>query len=118
MSDKPLQTKAEREHRIRERAYHLWEDAGRPPGRAEEYWERAERLIGIEDSSATGQLTNPPTQPTPAAGAPVEQAKARGNHAASPDRLTGSGNRPETPRAKTAARKGKVKPAGGGVPGF
>ena len=29
------------EHRIRERAYHLWEADGSPEGRAQEYWERA-----------------------------------------------------------------------------
>jgi hypothetical protein len=29
------------EHRIRYRAYFLWEQEGRPEGRAEEFWERA-----------------------------------------------------------------------------
>jgi hypothetical protein len=29
------------EHRIRERAYFLWEREGRPSGRAVEFWERA-----------------------------------------------------------------------------
>jgi hypothetical protein len=40
------------EHRIRERAYFLWEQSGRPPGRADEFWERARRAeVGL----ATGQ---------------------------------------------------------------
>ncbi len=31
--------------RVESLAYQLWEEAGRPPGRAEEHWYRAERLI-------------------------------------------------------------------------
>jgi len=34
------------ESRIRERAYALWEDAGRPEGGAEDYWHQAEREVG------------------------------------------------------------------------
>lgn len=33
------------EHAIRERAYHIWEKAGRPHGRDVEFWERAKREI-------------------------------------------------------------------------
>ncbi|MDO9638421.1 MAG: DUF2934 domain-containing protein [Pseudotabrizicola sp.] len=32
----------EREHLIRERAFQLWEDDGRPEGKAMQHWERAE----------------------------------------------------------------------------
>jgi hypothetical protein len=43
---------ARAEHRIRERAYFLWEQSGRPQGRADEFWERARRAeVGL----ATGQ---------------------------------------------------------------
>jgi hypothetical protein len=35
------QTKAGLEQAVRERAYLLWEQDGRPAGRAEEYWHRA-----------------------------------------------------------------------------
>jgi hypothetical protein len=35
----------ETEQLIRERAYMLWENDGRPEGRAEEYWRRAEEEI-------------------------------------------------------------------------
>ena len=34
----------EREQQIRERAYHLWEQAGRPEGREQEFWERASHM--------------------------------------------------------------------------
>jgi hypothetical protein len=29
------------EERIRHRAYELWEEAGRPPGQSEKYWQQA-----------------------------------------------------------------------------
>nr|WP_322029571.1 DUF2934 domain-containing protein [Paraburkholderia sp. J76] len=38
----------EREERIRQRAYRLWEDDGAPEGRADEYWGRAEKQIDAE----------------------------------------------------------------------
>jgi hypothetical protein len=38
-----------REERIRERAKRLWEEAGKPEGRDEEFWQRAEREIGVEN---------------------------------------------------------------------
>ncbi len=41
--------KKDRETRIRELAYSLWEKEGRPEGRAEEYWERARRVIEAEE---------------------------------------------------------------------
>lgn len=36
---------SEREQRIRELAYTLWEQAGGPPGGADEYWYEAERQL-------------------------------------------------------------------------
>jgi len=116
MSDKPLETTSEREHRIRERAYQLWEDAGRPRGRAEEYWERAEFLIGIGDAAAAEQQPNPLTKPTSGAGAPVDEAQIQGNYGESPDHLNDQGNRQPAPKAKSSARKSKAKRGGGGVP--
>lgn len=40
----------ERERRIRERAAQLWVAAGRPEGRDNEFWMRAEHQIDDEDS--------------------------------------------------------------------
>ena len=40
------------EQRIRERAYRLWEVEGRPAGREDEYWNRAQELIQDELKSA------------------------------------------------------------------
>jgi Protein of unknown function (DUF2934) len=52
MSDDPVKNIPERENRIRERAYQLWEADGCPEGHRPEYWERAEAEINSEDSKA------------------------------------------------------------------
>lgn len=44
---------AEREERIRKRAYQLWEEDGGPEGRAEEYWHRARQLIDQETQTTS-----------------------------------------------------------------
>ena len=36
------------EDRIRERAYQLWEEDGRPDGKSDDYWVRARHLIEAE----------------------------------------------------------------------
>jgi Protein of unknown function (DUF2934) len=38
---------------IRERAYQLWEQVGRPEGRADEFWHLAEQDLLNEDRAAT-----------------------------------------------------------------
>jgi hypothetical protein len=48
---------ADLDERIRARAYALWQAEGRPEGRAEEYWHRAQELI--EDEGESGY---PPAQ--------------------------------------------------------
>jgi hypothetical protein len=50
--DKHNESSAHLEQRIRERAYRMWEREGRPEGRAEEYWNRAQELIEDERQSA------------------------------------------------------------------
>ena len=50
--DKHDEDPAHREQRIRERAYSMWEADGRPEGRAEQYWNRAQELIEDENLSA------------------------------------------------------------------
>jgi Protein of unknown function (DUF2934) len=39
---------ADHETRVREMAYELWEENGRPHGRDVELWERARELVAIE----------------------------------------------------------------------
>ncbi|MBR0907178.1 DUF2934 domain-containing protein [Bradyrhizobium liaoningense] len=41
------------EQEIRERAHKLWEQAGKPAGRDEEFWRAAEQELRNEDESST-----------------------------------------------------------------
>lgn len=124
----PLENDPHREHRIRERAYHLWEHDGRPQGRDLEYWERARELVGMEESRGAGELPNPMTHP-PITGLPegVEEAEIQENLGEFPGRFTDQGDEEQTPEpihaerrqtepakkapAKKAAAKAPAKPA-------
>ncbi len=44
------------EQRIRERAYELWLEAGRPNGNDVELWHRARREIRVEERNQDGAL--------------------------------------------------------------
>ena len=51
-----------REARIRDKAHQLWEDGGRPQGKADEHWKEAERLIDKQDHEGdTDKLANEPS---------------------------------------------------------
>jgi hypothetical protein len=84
----------DREERIRERAYKLWEENGRPHGRDVELWEQAEDLVAIEENSA--RLLSNPGNKVPAL-VDVEEAEIQENYGKIPGRLTDQGDRPQTP---------------------
>jgi hypothetical protein len=48
---------------IRQRAYQIWEEEGRPEGKAEEHWERARQLV--EDEEAGRRSGKKPSNPRP-----------------------------------------------------
>jgi hypothetical protein len=98
VQDNPLQATPDRDARIRERAYHLWEADGRPHGRQEEFWERAKELIGMEDNAGSGQQ---PVKPSV-----VEEADIQENYGEVPGRLTDQGDRPQTPIRRAKSRRG------------
>ena len=56
---------SEREEEIRRRAYHLWEEAGWPEGRSEEFWLAAEmEILGrIADSMPHDPFEPPIDEP-------------------------------------------------------
>jgi hypothetical protein len=87
-------TSTNREERIRERAYKLWEENGRPHGRDVELWEQAEDLVAIEENPV-GLLPNPGDR-DPAL-ADVEEAEIQENYGEIPGRLTDQGDRAQTP---------------------
>jgi Protein of unknown function (DUF2934) len=52
--------------RIREHAYHIWEASGRPPGRDEEFWQRACEMVaasGDQPSSGVQRRQQKQAQP-------------------------------------------------------
>ena len=111
MSTNPLEDDPEREHRIRQRAYHLWDDEGRPHGRHDEFWERARELVGMEESAGAAQLPNPETAgQDPSRAQPVEEAFLQENLGEFPDRLSDQGEVAPTPRAARTARAAAVAP--------
>ncbi|MCK0196934.1 DUF2934 domain-containing protein [Ancylobacter sp. 6x-1] len=65
----------DREQRIRERAYHLWMEEGRPHGRHADHWVLAGELIAIEENQAATLI---PLDEAPA-GTPVEPIEALEN---------------------------------------
>ena len=101
MTSNALEMTPDREARIRERAYGLWEENGRPDGRDTEFWERAEELIGMEDNADAGRLPNPMTHPTHAEN-PVEEAEIQQNYGEFPSRLTDQGDRSQTPEPRSS----------------
>jgi hypothetical protein len=52
MTETEQENSQDREHRIREHAYHLWEANGCPEGRSEEYWKQATASINDETVEA------------------------------------------------------------------
>ena len=69
------------DHRIRERAYHLWEAAGRPHGREHEFWVEANRLEREGAAppppakKASAAKAKPADKPAAAKAKPAEPAK-------------------------------------------
>lgn len=58
---------------IRERAYYLWEQNGRPMGRDAEFWARAVATIGEAPASANPEAA----PPAPAKAASIASKRAR-----------------------------------------
>jgi hypothetical protein len=106
MSDNPLAEIPQREQRIRERAYQLWQADGSPHGRDLEYWERARELVGIEESAGAALLSNPSTHPA-RTGLPdgVEEAEIQANYGEFPDRFADQGEWQQTPEARHSPRR-------------
>ena len=103
----PLAIDPDREQRVRERAYHLWESEGKPHGRDVEYWERARELVGMEESAGSGLLPNPQNQPDSPRETGIEEADIQENLGEFPDRFADQGEVKTTPAVK---RRTRAKP--------
>ena len=90
---------------IRERAHRMWQEAGSPKGREDEYLERARELQAFVEHPQSGLLPNPMIahpEPTPTE-EPVEEAALLENLGEFPGR-TDQGDRPPAPMTKAKAR--------------
>jgi Protein of unknown function (DUF2934) len=88
VSDKTLEKSPEREAQVRERAYRLWEEQGRPHGRDVEFWERAREIVAAESKIVS---------PDPAAEVEAAVTSAAGE---TPAPKTQQEVRPQAPRAR------------------
>jgi Protein of unknown function (DUF2934) len=106
MADTRATDRRDHEQRIRELAYHLWEQDGRPHGRDVEFWQRARELVAIEENPEAGLLPNPMSRPATATGRPegVEEAEIQANYGEFPNRFTDQGERPQTPMPRQDKR--------------
>jgi hypothetical protein len=52
----------DRDQRVKERAYELWENEGRPSGRHDDHWDRARREIDDEDRGRGSGVEAPPAE--------------------------------------------------------
>ena len=82
------------EDRIRLRAHRLWEDEGRPEGRADVHWEKARILVAIEDDRTSLIPVSDAST-----GDPVEEASLQRNLGEFPAGNTDQGDRMATPFA-------------------
>lgn len=65
---------ANREQKVRDRAYQLWIEEGQPHGRSDDHWRRARELVDAEDSAEPGD-DGGPIGADPAAGAEAAARK-------------------------------------------
>lgn len=84
------------EEAIKRHAYQLWESAGCPEGRDEEFWEKAKELAAIEENQhlATKKLPRPDEQPW---GEPIEPGIAVENQGDFPGMADQGDEQPRVP---------------------
>jgi Protein of unknown function (DUF2934) len=106
MADTMARVEQEHERLIRTRARRMWQEAGSPGGREDEYLERARELRAFVDHPGAGLLPNPmAAHPEPGVTEePVEEAELLENLGEFPGRLTDQGDRPPAPMTRRKAR--------------
>ena len=55
----------DRDQRVKERAYELWENEGRPAGRHDDHWDQARREIEERDGDLASGMEAPPPLESP-----------------------------------------------------
>jgi hypothetical protein len=107
-----------REHKVRERAYKIWEDEGRPEGRHDDHWHQANSEF--EDTPVADAAPDADaaldTAPDTSAGVDIAPAPAAPETAATPKRRAGTkvkasdATPPLAPAAKAARKPRTIKP--------
>jgi hypothetical protein len=93
--------RSDREERIKQRAYAIWQSEGHRHGRHEDHWHRAEREIAAEEAGP-GEAPRRASRP--------RKAAAEKSVAATPARSRGE-TRGEKPKAPKKPSTGGRKPA-------
>ncbi|MDB5592499.1 DUF2934 domain-containing protein, partial [Enterovirga sp.] len=91
---------SERERKIRQRAYEIWEESGREEGKADEHWAKAAAELG-----GTGKAEKSSTAKTKAASPKAESTAAAAAATAKSVKAAPAGRSPDAP-AKDASPKG------------
>jgi len=96
----------EREKRIRDRAYRIWEEEGRPHGREAEHWALAREAVAIEENEDLTLKPNPAADHPASAelAEPVEEASIQQNLGEFPTVFTDQGDRQQTPQPPKRAQ--------------
>ena len=101
-------TETKHDRAIRQRALRMWHEEGAPPGRLNEYLERARELQAFIDNPTAGQLPNPMVthhgQVEPSR--PIEEAAIQENLGEFPGLLGDQGDYLQTPMTRQRARRG------------
>src|SRR5689334_12089519 len=95
----------DRDQRIRDRAYQIWEREGRPEGRHDEHWRRAAEEIEAEARPKAATAAKPAAQQPAAPTPPAEPAKP-----AAKAKTTKPGTAPDAPAKRTQGSEGKGDP--------
>jgi len=101
----PELTGDDREQRIRNKAYDIWLDEGRPEGRGEVHWDMASELVAIQENYALTLMPVPDHASSTPTGEPVEPLLAIENAGEFPT-LTDQGEESPYPH-KRASRKNR-----------
>lgn len=91
------------ERRIRDRAYRIWEEEGRPAGRDVDHWLRAAQEVAAEDHARNGADEAAP--PAAEAAAPAKPKRTRSPRAAKPEKEAKPAKAAKTAKAEPARKR-------------
>lgn len=105
---------SDREERIRQHAYRIWQEEGTPDGQARRHWEMAEELVAQEEGVSLTTEPNPMREEAPPREEPVEPPEALENQGDFPT-LTdqGKGTVPPKRARSGSTRQPRRRPSAG-----